>query len=92
MLQYYLKDEGVSLSWVGTGRLNFSLDFTPADMQRLQDAIVRACKRMIQVRFFVCFRFRRLAVSLRARRSGLSNLSGCRSCRMAGGTLMTTKF
>jgi len=48
MLQYYLKDEGVSLSWVGTGRLNFSLDFTPADMQRLQDAIVRACKRMIQ--------------------------------------------
>ena len=30
MLQYYLKDAGVALSWVGTGRCLFSLDWTPA--------------------------------------------------------------
>merc|ERR1711998_1394 len=37
MLQYYLRDEGVHLSWVGTGRLNFSLDFEEADFKHLQE-------------------------------------------------------
>ena len=46
MLQYYLKDEGVNLSWVGTGRLSFSLDFTRDDMNKLREKIVRACHRM----------------------------------------------
>merc|ERR1711988_1858887 len=46
MLQYYLRDEGVALSWVGTGRLNFSLDFNDKDLDDVQQRMVRACRRM----------------------------------------------
>ena len=31
MLQYYLRAEGLALSWIGTGRLIFSLNYTEAD-------------------------------------------------------------
>ncbi|HUK05547.1 MAG TPA: aminotransferase class III-fold pyridoxal phosphate-dependent enzyme [Burkholderiales bacterium] len=33
MLQYYLRAAGLALSWVGTGRLIFSLDYTDADFE-----------------------------------------------------------
>src|SRR6202167_3156609 len=33
MLQYYLRAQGLALSWVGTGRLIFSLNYTPADFE-----------------------------------------------------------
>jgi len=46
MLQYYLKDEGINLSWVGTGRLNFSLDFTKEDMVEVRERMLKACRRM----------------------------------------------
>ena len=46
MLQYYLKDEGLNLSWVGTGRLSLSLDFTRKDLDQVADKIIRACHRM----------------------------------------------
>merc|ERR1712179_258520 len=46
MLQYYLKDEGLNLSWVGTGRLSFSLDFERDDLELLTEKIVKACHRM----------------------------------------------
>jgi len=46
MLQYYLKDEGMNLSWVGTGRLSFSLDFHREDLNQLTEKIVKACHRM----------------------------------------------
>ena len=45
-LQYLLRDEGVQLSWVGTGRLNFSLDFNKADLKKLKTKMLKACKRM----------------------------------------------
>jgi glutamate-1-semialdehyde 2,1-aminomutase len=45
-LQYLLRDEGVQLSWVGTGRLNFSLDFEKADLAKLKVKMITACKRM----------------------------------------------
>lgn len=45
-LQYLLRDEGVQLSWVGTGRLNFSLDFNKADLADLKERMLRACRRM----------------------------------------------
>mmetsp|Transcript_8975 Transcript_8975/g.13422 ORF Transcript_8975/g.13422 Transcript_8975/m.13422 type:complete len:1248 (-) Transcript_8975:173-3916(-) len=48
LLQYYLKDEGINLSWVGTGRLNFSLDFTKEDMKIVKKKLKRACERMIE--------------------------------------------
>eukprot|EP00947_MAST-08B_sp_MAST-8B-sp1_P004902 g4902.t1 len=46
MLQYYLKDEGINLSWVGTGRLNFSLDFEEQDLELVRGKMIAACRRM----------------------------------------------
>ena len=46
MLQFYLRSEGLALSWVGSGRLIFSLDFTEADFSEVCDRFVVACKRM----------------------------------------------
>merc|ERR1711988_2048714 len=48
MFQYYLKDEGVNLSWVGTGRLLFSLNWEKPDYDRLLERLLRACEAMKQ--------------------------------------------
>jgi glutamate-1-semialdehyde 2,1-aminomutase len=48
LLQYYLRAEGVTLSWVGTGRCLVSMDFTAADYQRLQASLLRAAHQMKQ--------------------------------------------
>ena len=36
MLQYYLRAKGLALSWIGTGRLIFSLNYTDADFAHLR--------------------------------------------------------
>ena len=36
LLQYYLRAEGVNLSWVGTGRCSMSMDLTEEDYNELQ--------------------------------------------------------
>jgi glutamate-1-semialdehyde 2,1-aminomutase len=46
MLQYYLKSEGLGLSWVGTGRFIFSLNYTDADFAEVVERFVRAAHRM----------------------------------------------
>ena len=46
LLQYYLRAEGVNLSWVGTGRCMFNLDFNEDDLRDLTMAIVNAGTRM----------------------------------------------
>jgi len=46
LLQYYLRAEGVTLSWVGTGRCMSSMDFTPDDYQELQVKLVSAAQTM----------------------------------------------
>jgi glutamate-1-semialdehyde 2,1-aminomutase len=46
MLQYYLRAAGIALSWVGTGRLIFSLNFTDEDFAAVVDRFVRACTDM----------------------------------------------
>ncbi len=46
MLQYYLRAAGVALSWVGTGRLIFSLNFTNEDFAEAADRILSAAKEM----------------------------------------------
>ncbi len=48
MLQYYLRAEGLALSWVGTGRLIFSLDYTDADFDAVADRFVAAARAMQQ--------------------------------------------
>jgi len=46
MLQYYLRGAGLALSWVGTGRLIFSLNYTEADFEAVADRIVSAARQM----------------------------------------------
>jgi glutamate-1-semialdehyde 2,1-aminomutase len=46
LLQYYLRTQGVTLSWVGTGRCLCSMDFTPEDYAALQVALVGAAAQM----------------------------------------------
>ena len=46
MLQYYLRAAGLALSWVGTGRLIFSLNFTEDDFTAVADRIVSAAEEM----------------------------------------------
>jgi glutamate-1-semialdehyde 2,1-aminomutase len=46
MLQYYLRAEGLALSWVGTGRLIFSLNFTDADFSEVADRFIAASAKM----------------------------------------------
>jgi glutamate-1-semialdehyde 2,1-aminomutase len=48
MFQYYLRAEGLALSWVGTGRLIFSLNYTEADFAQVADRFVAAAKKMQQ--------------------------------------------
>src|SRR5262245_28607852 len=46
LLQYYLRAEGVTLSWVGTGRCLCSMDFTEEDYRDLQAKLLNAARRM----------------------------------------------
>jgi len=46
MLQYYLRDAGVALSWVGTGRLLFSLDWTQSHYDDLLTRMLAAMAEM----------------------------------------------
>jgi glutamate-1-semialdehyde 2,1-aminomutase len=46
MLQYYLRLEHLALSWVGTGRLIFSLNYTDADFAIVADHFVAAAEKM----------------------------------------------
>jgi len=46
LFQYYLRDEGLALSWVGTGRCLFSLDWTEADYDELLKRMLNACSMM----------------------------------------------
>jgi glutamate-1-semialdehyde 2,1-aminomutase len=46
MFQYYLRAEGLALSWVGTGRLIFSHNYTDADVAAVADRVVAAARAM----------------------------------------------
>jgi glutamate-1-semialdehyde 2,1-aminomutase len=46
MFQYYLRAEGLNLSWIGTGRLIFSLNYSDEDFDDFASAFERAAKRM----------------------------------------------
>ena len=42
LLQFYLRDAGIAMSWVGTGRLIFNLSYTEAQRRAVLDAVVQA--------------------------------------------------
>jgi glutamate-1-semialdehyde 2,1-aminomutase len=46
MLQFYLRAEGLALSWVGTGRLIFSANFPQADFDEICRRFVAAARAM----------------------------------------------
>jgi glutamate-1-semialdehyde 2,1-aminomutase len=46
MLQYYLRAEGLLLSWIGTGRLIFSLNYSDTDFAAVVDRFVAAASAM----------------------------------------------
>ena len=46
MLQFYLRAEGLALSWVGTGRLIFSLNYKDADFDAVVERFITAAGKM----------------------------------------------
>jgi glutamate-1-semialdehyde 2,1-aminomutase len=46
MLQYYLRAEGLALSWIGTGRLIFSLNYSDSDFEAVAERFVAAARAM----------------------------------------------
>jgi len=46
MLQYYLRAEGLALSWIGTGRLIFGHDLEDPDFDEIAARFVRAARAM----------------------------------------------
>jgi glutamate-1-semialdehyde 2,1-aminomutase len=48
MLQYYLRAEGLALSWIGTGRFIFSLNYTEDDFQAVATRFIAAVRTMHQ--------------------------------------------
>jgi glutamate-1-semialdehyde 2,1-aminomutase len=46
ILQYYLRAEGIALSWVGTGRLIFSLNYTDSDFAEVEKRFVAGAEKM----------------------------------------------
>ncbi len=48
MLQFYLRDAGLALSWVGSGRIVFSLNYTDDDFEAVAERFVAAAVAMQQ--------------------------------------------
>jgi glutamate-1-semialdehyde 2,1-aminomutase len=46
MFQYYLRAEGISMSWIGSGRFIFSHNYTDADMSEVYTRFVAAAESM----------------------------------------------
>ena len=46
MLQFYLRAHGLALSWTGTGRLVFSLNYTDTDFEAVADRFLAAARAM----------------------------------------------
>ena len=46
MLQFYLRLHGLALSWVGTGRLIFSLNYSDGEFDAVAERFVAACVEM----------------------------------------------
>jgi glutamate-1-semialdehyde 2,1-aminomutase len=47
LLQFYLRAQGLALSWVGSGRLVFSLNYTEPDFEAVSERIEAAARCMV---------------------------------------------
>jgi len=48
MYQYYLKAQGLSLSWVGSGRIIMSFNFSDDEFEQVMNRLIEAAKNMQQ--------------------------------------------
>ena len=48
MFQFYLRDQGLELSWVGSGRMIMSLNFTAEDFEEVSCRFMRAAQQMLE--------------------------------------------
>jgi glutamate-1-semialdehyde 2,1-aminomutase len=48
MFQYYARAEGLALSWIGSGRLIFSLNYSDADFAAVAERLINAARQMEQ--------------------------------------------
>lgn len=48
MLQFYLRAEGLALSWVGSGRMIFSLNYTDDELAHVRARFAAACQAMLR--------------------------------------------
>jgi glutamate-1-semialdehyde 2,1-aminomutase len=46
MFQFYLREAAIALSWVGTGRLIFSLNYTAAEFEQVAERMLSAARAM----------------------------------------------
>jgi len=46
MFQFYLRSEGLAMSWIGSGRIIMSLNFTDEDFNQVMDRFVSAAENM----------------------------------------------
>jgi glutamate-1-semialdehyde 2,1-aminomutase len=54
MFQFYLRAEGLEVSWIGSGRFIMSLDYTDEDVRAVTERFVRAADRMHQDQWWWC--------------------------------------
>ncbi len=54
MFQFYLRSQGLALSWVGSGRLIFSLNYTDADFAAVAERFVAAARQMKEDGWWWC--------------------------------------
>ena len=52
MLQFYMRDQGIALSWVGSGRMIFSMNMVDADFDIFVERFVKAALQMQQDGWF----------------------------------------
>jgi len=85
MLQFYLRAEGIALSWVGTGRFIFSLDYQEADFLAVADRIVAAAQAMKRDGFWWAdAALTNKAIKRRVLREMIATLLGRRKSRPGG--------
>ncbi len=71
MFQFYLREQGLSLSWVGSGRMIFSFDFDDPLFEEFAGRFVEAARRMEEDGWWDC----PLPTNRRIRRRVLEELS-----------------
>ena len=99
MFQYYLRAEGLALSWVGTGRLIFTMDYSDEDFEAVAARVLAAAAKMAAEGWWwsaaaltnKAIRRRVLKEMLRARRGRAAHAAGQSAPPAAGPAALYNK-